>query len=147
MTVDHGSRLRAEGWEVMHNDGFIDLVGPLWHRTAGGQTEYAILGQDKHRNRRGVVQGGVMMTLADRSCGMVARQQSGAESLATIQLDVHFVGGAEIGDLMVSRPRAIRVTKSLIFMTTEVRVGDRCAITANGVFKIMRASGRPGAPD
>jgi acyl-coenzyme A thioesterase PaaI-like protein len=147
MTDSRDSELAADGWQIMDDDGFINLVGPVWHRMAGGMAEYAIVGQPKHRNRRGVVQGGVMMTLADRSCGMTARQQSGAESLATVQLDVHFVGGAEIGDLMVSRPRAVRVTKSLIFMTTEVSVGDRCAVTANGVFKIMRASGRANAPD
>lgn len=147
MTETDDARLHAEGWQVMADDGFIDFIGPLWYRIAGGITEYAIMGQPKHRNRRGVVQGGVLMTLADRSCGMTAREQSGAESLATVQLDMHFVGGAEIGDLMVSRPRAIRVTRSLIFMTTEVCVGDRCAATANGVFKIMRASSRAGAPD
>lgn len=130
--------LESAGWRVMDDDGFINLVGPMWHRTVDGRTEYAIVGQTKHRNRRGVVQGGVLMTLADRSCGMVARQQSGAQSLATVQLDVHFVGGAKIGDLMISRPRAVRATKSLIFMTTEISVGDQCAATASGVFKIMR---------
>jgi acyl-coenzyme A thioesterase PaaI-like protein len=139
--------LAADGWRVMEDDGFINFIGPLWLRPLADGTEYAILGQTKHRNRRGVVQGGVLMTLADRSCGMAARDASGAVSLATVQLDVQFVGGAEIGDLMVSRPRAVRVTRSLIFMATEITVGDRCAATANGLFKIMRASGRSGAPD
>ena len=140
-------KLRADGWRVMEDDGFINFVGPLWLREVNGVTEYGMLGQAKHRNRRGVVQGGVLMTLADRSCGMAAREASNATSLATVQLNVHFVGGAEIGDLMISRPRAVRVTKSLIFMTTDVSVGERCAATASGVFKIMRNSGRSGAPD
>lgn len=138
MSDDTDTRMQAEGWRVMDDDGFINLVGPLWHRTAGALPEYAIVGQEKHRNRRGVVQGGVLMTLADRSCGMTARLVSGAENLATVQMDTHFIDAAQIGELMVSRPRAIRVTRSLIFMATEVSVGDRCAITANGVFKIVR---------
>ena len=138
MSDDTDTRMQAEGWRVMDDDGFINLVGPLWHRTAGALPEYAIVGQEKHRNRRGVVQGGVLMTLADRSCGMTARLVSGAENLATVQMDTHFIDAAQIGELMVSRPRAIRVTRSLIFMATEVCVGDRCAITANGVFKIVR---------
>lgn len=136
--TDMDAKMHADGWRVMDDDGFIDLVGPLWHRTAGALPEYAIVGQDKHRNRRGVVQGGVLMTLADRSCGMTARLVSGAESLATVQMDTHFIDAAQIGEVMISRPRAIRVTRSLIFMATEVSVGDRCAITANGVFKIVR---------
>lgn len=142
MTEDTDAKMYAEGWRVMDDDGFIHLVGPMWHRTVGGFAEYAIVGQEKHRNRRGVVQGGVLMTLADRSCGMTARLVSGAESLATVQLDTHFIDAAQIGERMVSRPSAVRVTKSLIFMATEVSVGDRCCITANGVFKIVR---RPDA--
>ena len=148
MTDTSEAGLEADGWRIMDDDGFINLVGPLWHRIVDGAHEYAIVGQDKHRNRRGVVQGGVLMTLADRSCGMGARAASGAESLATVQMDTYFVDAARIGDLMVSRPRAIRITKSLIFMTTEVSAGGHVAATAHGVFKIVRdrtAPARDGA--
>ena len=138
MANESDLRMQADGWRAMDDDGFIQLVGPLWHRTAGALMEYAIVGQDKHRNRRGVVQGGVLMTLADRSCGMTARLVSGAESLATVQMDTHFIDAAHIGETMISRPRAVRVTKSLIFMATDVSVGERCVVTANGVFKIVR---------
>lgn len=138
MTDMADEKLKTHGWDVMDDDGFINLIGPLWHRMNGISPEYAILGQDKHRNRRGVVQGGVLMTLADRTCGMTARFVSGAESLATVQMDTHFVDAARIGDLMISRPRATRTTKSLIFMSTEVTVEDRVVATAHGVFKIVR---------
>lgn len=132
------AKLTADGWTVMDDDGFINLIGPLWHRPAGDVYEYAIVGQDKHRNRRGVVQGGVLMTMADRTCGMMARHVSKAESLATIQFDTHFIDATHIGEVMVSRPRAVRVTKSLIYMTTDILVGDRCVTTSVGVFKIVR---------
>ncbi|UZE50099.1 PaaI family thioesterase [Rhodopseudomonas sp. P2A-2r] len=138
MTEAANARLCADGWTIMDDDGFINLVGPLWHRMVGAAPEYAILGQDKHRNRRGVVQGGVLMTLADRTCGMTARFVSGAESLATIQMDTHFIDAARIGDLMISRPHAVRTTKSLIFMTTQVSVDERLVATSHGVFKVMR---------
>lgn len=138
MTDATNAGLVADGWTVMDDDGFINLIGPMWHRLRDGAPEFAILGQDKHRNRRGVVQGGVLMTLADRTCGMTARHVSGAESLATVQMDTYFVDAARIGELMVSRPRATRVTKSLIFMSTEVSVDDRVVATAHGVFKIVR---------
>ena len=138
MTDAAHARLEADGWTIMDDDGFINLVGPLWHRTLGATPEYAILGQEKHRNRRGVVQGGLLMTLADRTCGMTARFVSGASALATVQMDTYFIDAAHIGDLMISRPRAVRTAKSLIFMTTEVSVADRVVATAHGVFKIVR---------
>ena len=137
--------LEAAGWTIMHDDGFIQLVGPMWHREVNGAHEFAILGQEKHRNRRGVVQGGAIMTLADRSCGMGARAAAGVEALATVEMDTYFVDAARIGDLIVSRPRAVRTTKSLIFMTTEVTVGDSHVVaTAHGVFKVMRDSADKG---
>jgi acyl-coenzyme A thioesterase PaaI-like protein len=130
--------LNADGWTTIDDDGFINLVGPLWRRMNGAIPEYAIVGQEKHRNRRGVVQGGLLMTLADRTCGMTARFVSGAETMATVQMDTHFVDAARIGDIMISKPRVVRITKSLIFMSTEVTVESRCVATANGVFKIVR---------
>ena len=138
MTDTATAALKADGWASIDDDGFINLVGPLWRRMNGADPEYAIIGQDKHRNRRGVVQGGLLMTLADRTCGMTARFVSGAETMATVQMDIHFVDAARIGDIMISKPRVVRITKSLIFMATEVTVEGRCVVTANGVFKIMR---------
>jgi acyl-coenzyme A thioesterase PaaI-like protein len=140
------ARLIEAGWSIMDDDGFIHLIGPVWHRLVGIEHEFAIVGQDKHRNRRGVVQGGVLMTLADRSCGMTARAVSGADALATIQMDTFFVDAARIGELMISRPKAVRSTRSLIFMSTEVRVGDRTVVTAHGVFKTVRDRTDAGHP-
>jgi acyl-coenzyme A thioesterase PaaI-like protein len=85
----------------------------------------------------------VLMTLADRTCGMTARFVSGADSLATIQMDTHFIDAARIGDLIISRPHAVRTTKSLIFMTTQVSVDDRLVAMAHAVFKVMRDRIRP----
>lgn len=133
--------LKELGWTILDDDGFIGHVGPLWHRMVEGRHEYAIQGQTKHRNRRGLVQGGLLMTLADRTCGMTARLESGSEHLATVQMDTHFVDAARIGDLVISVPRMVRSTRSLIFMSTELSVDGRCVVLANGVFKIMR-SGR-----
>ena len=124
----------------MDDDGFINLVGPLWRRMNGASPEYAIVGQDKHRNRRGVVQGGLLMTLADRTCGMTARFVSGTENTATVQMDTQFVDAARIGDIMISRPRVVRDTKSLIFMSTEMTATGRCVAPPGRV-----QAGRSGA--
>jgi hypothetical protein len=40
--------------------------------------------------------------------------------------------------LLLSQPRVVRGTKSMVFMTTEVKAGERCIILANAVFKIVR---------
>ena len=138
MTDPATETLKASGWTIVETSGFLNLVGPLWERIVNGEHEYAIVAQDKHHNRRGLVQGGLLMTFADRSCGMTARYVSGRPTLATVQMDVQFIDSGKIGETLISKPRVVRVTHSLIFMTTEVTANERCIVTASGVFKILK---------
>jgi acyl-coenzyme A thioesterase PaaI-like protein len=138
MTDKATEKLKASGWAVVETTGFVHLIGPLWQRVVNGEHEYALVAQDKHHNRRGLVQGGVIMTFADRTCGMTARYVSGRPTLATIQLDTHFVESGKIGETLLSKPRVVRTTRSLIFISTEVTVDKRCIAMASGVFKILK---------
>jgi acyl-coenzyme A thioesterase PaaI-like protein len=138
MTDAAAEQLASDGWTIVDTTGFLSLIGPLWQRVVNGEPQYALVAQDKHHNRRGVVQGGLLMTFADRACGMTARFVSGRPTLATVQLDVHFVDSGKIGETLLSKPRVVRTTRSLIFMTTEVTANDRCLAMASGVFKILK---------
>jgi acyl-coenzyme A thioesterase PaaI-like protein len=139
MTTDMAAeKMKASGWTMVETSGFIALVGPLWQRVVDEVHEYAIVAQDKHHNRRGLVQGGLLMTFADRSCGMTARYVSGRPTLATVQMDTQFVDSAKIGEMLISKPRVVRATRSLIFMATELTAGSRCVATASGVFKVLK---------
>ncbi|MGN6114065.1 MAG: PaaI family thioesterase [Nitrobacter sp.] len=129
--------LKTQGWRMVEATGFISHVGPLWERTVDRAYEYALLTEDKHHNRRNVVQGGVVMTIADRTCGMTARYVTGHPAMVTVQFDTQFIDAARIGELMISRPRVVRATRSLIFMQTEITAAERCVATASGVFRIF----------
>ena len=135
------AKLKSDGWAIVETSGFLHLIGPLWHRLVNGEHEYALATEDKHHNRRGLVQGGVLMTFADRTCGMTARYVSGKPMLATVQLDTHFVEAGKIGEVLISKPRVVRSTRSLIFISTEVTVEKRVIAMANGVFKILKSEG------
>ena len=138
MTDKAAGKLKSDGWSIVETSGFLHLIGPLWQRVVDAEHEYALVAQDKHHNRRGLVQGGVLMTFADRSCGMTARFVSGRPTLATVQFDTHFVEAGKIGEILISRPRVVRSTRSLIFITTEVTVDKRCIAMASGVFKVLK---------
>jgi uncharacterized protein (TIGR00369 family) len=130
--------LKADGWTILETSGFLNLIGPLWQRIVDGHHEYAILTVDKHHNRRNRVQGGVLMTLADRASGMIARHVAGRPTMATVQMDVHFVDAGQIGELLIAKPRVVRVTHTLVFTHTEVVAEGRIVATASGVFKILK---------
>ena len=131
-------KLKSDGWKIVETTGFMHLIGPLWERLVGDELEFALITEDKHHNRRGLVQGGVLMTFADRTCGITARHLSGKPTLATVQLDTHFVESGKIGEVLTSKPHVVRTTRSLIFITTEVTVDKRCIAMASGVFKVLK---------
>jgi hypothetical protein len=122
MTSKAADKLKSDGWKIAETTGFLTLIGPLWQRVIDGTHEYALATEDKHHNRR----------------GMTARYVSGKPTLATVQLDTHFVEAGKIGEVLISRPHVVRSTRSLIFITTEVTVDKRCIAMASGVFKILK---------
>ncbi len=133
------AKLKSDGWKIAETTGFMHLIGPLWERLVNGELEFALITDDKHHNRRGLVQGGVLMTFADRTCGITARFVSGKPTLATVQFDTHFVEAGKIGEILISKPHVVRSTRSLIFITTEVTVDKRCIAMASGVFKVLKS--------
>jgi len=127
----------AGGWEPYPDKGFIGLVGPFWMRRSGESYLYAFLAEPKHENRRGVVQGGMLMTFADRAMGMTCWYANGRRPQATVQLDVHFIDAVAIGDFVEAKCRVVRCTRSLVFMSGELVVGERLVATAHGVWKTL----------
>ena len=128
----------AAGWELYRDDGFIGLVGPFWHRPAGDSYLYAFMAEPKHHNRRGVVQGGMLMTFADRSMGMTCWYANERQPQATVQLDMHFIDAVQIGEFVEAKCTVVRRTRSLIFMSADLVVGSRIVATAKGMWKTLR---------
>ena len=126
-----------QGWEPYSDEGFIGLVGPLWQKTDEQGIRFAFLAERKHHNRRGVVQGGMLMTFADRALGMTAWHANGCRPQATIQLDVHFVDAVRIGEFVEAQCRVMRRTKSVLFLSATLVVGSRVVATANGIWKVL----------
>ncbi len=135
----------AAGWERYSDDGFVGLVGPFWMKKSGDSYVYAFMAEPKHHNRRGVVQGGMLMTFADRSMGMTCWYANERKPQATVQLDVHFIDAVQIGEFVEAKCRVVRRTRSLIFMSGELVVGTRVVATASGVWKTLGPP-RPAEP-
>jgi acyl-coenzyme A thioesterase PaaI-like protein len=127
----------AAGWGPYTDDGFIGLVGPFWTRVENGKHLYAFLAEPRHHNRTGVVQGGMLMTFADRSMGMTCWYANGQVPQATVQLDVSFVDAVRIGEFVEAKCTVVRRTRSLIFMSADLMVGDRVVASAKGVWKTL----------
>jgi acyl-coenzyme A thioesterase PaaI-like protein len=127
----------AAGWEAYRDDGFVGLVGPFWSRLDGDSFRYGFMAEPKHHNRRGVVQGGMLMTFADRSMGMTCWYANERQPQATVQLDMHFIDAVRIGEFVEAHCRVVRRTRSVVFMNADLMVGARVVATASGMWKTL----------
>ena len=125
------------GWEPYSDEGFIGLVGPFWTRRTGDTHYFAFMAEPKHHNRRGVVQGGMLMTFADRALGRNAWKAAGDKAVATIEFNMQFVSAGELGDFIEIVPEVVRKTSALVFMRGDLMVGPRTVATATGIWKIL----------
>ncbi|SFB30242.1 uncharacterized domain 1-containing protein [Rhizobium sp. NFR07] len=128
-------------WIEEIDDGFIKLVGPVFHKvTTAGEGRFRFLAEPKHKNRAGFVQGGMLMTLADRAMGKTARQNNPDRPQATVQFDMQFLEPARIGETVEITCTVVRETRHLVFMRGELFVEDRHIASAHGVWKIIAGS-------
>lgn len=128
-----------EGWKVHDEDGFIGLVGPIWEKYDGEDLKFGFIAEEKHKNLRDVVQGGMIMTVLDRLMGATGRISTGRLPQATVQLDVHFLSPAHLGSFIEGRAKVLRCTRSLMFIEGSLTDGTRVVATARGVWKILKA--------
>ncbi|TGD95276.1 PaaI family thioesterase [Methylobacterium nonmethylotrophicum] len=129
----------AGGWETVDMSEFMDLIGPVWRRGSEAGMLHGLLVANKHRNRNGVVHGGVMATLLDMALGRASAEAQGGQRQATISLDLQFLSPVEVGEFLVAECRVVRSTRAIMFMQGTLRVEDRVCAVAQGVWKILGA--------
>ena len=127
----------ANGWTLVPDTGFIDLVGPFWSKPQGSLTSFGFLAVPKHANLIDVVQGGMLMTFGDRVLGISAWSAAQDRPCVTIHFDMQFVSSAQMGEFIELTPEIVRCTNSLVFMRGDLVVGSKLIATANGIWKIL----------
>lgn len=82
-----------------------------------------------------MVQGGALMTFADRVMGITARSTTESNRTATIQFNFQFLHAVHIGEVVEAVPAIVRGTRHLVFMNAELTVDDRIVGVGSGVWK------------
>ena len=83
----------AHGWQaIVNHTAFGDLVGPIWRREENGQPRFGFVVAPKHLNRAGNLHGGMLMTFADQSMAMTARQATSVSFSIRVARRVASVG-------------------------------------------------------
>src|SRR3546814_17596691 len=102
----------ADGFRPHRDDGFLGHVGPIWARVDEEGVTLAFQATQKHANLRGVVHGGMLMTLADRPLGMPGRMRNANRSPAPVQMNVPSPLPVTIDDVFTGPARIVQVPRS-----------------------------------
>lgn len=126
-----------KGWTAFDDPGFIALTGPVYHRGEVGSKAFAFKTEEKHGNLVGIVHGGMLVTFADRALSIVAMDAMGS-GCVTIEMNVHFVGAAKIGDVVEAVPEIVRKTSSLVFVRATLTSNGKPLVSISGIWKVLR---------
>ncbi|MEI9994854.1 MAG: PaaI family thioesterase [Rhizomicrobium sp.] len=126
------------GAENISIGGFNLHAGPIWRLPADGELRrFALPILAKHMNGSGSIHGGMLMTFADISMSQTARAASGAAGCSTVSLTCDFVGPARPGEILESRVRVTRLTRTMVFLSADIVCGARPVAVATGLWKIV----------
>jgi acyl-coenzyme A thioesterase PaaI-like protein len=99
--------------------------------------ECGFITDERHSNTRGVVHGAMISPAFDLALGNASWAAAGECACATVQLNVHFVSGMNLGEFAIIRSEIIHATRSLVFARGVMRVDERTIAAADGVWKIL----------
>jgi uncharacterized protein (TIGR00369 family) len=119
--------------------GFDGLIGPMYEKGSGDDLVCALRVGAQHLNRRGVVHGGLLFTIADHTLGKMVWHRVGEKPCATVSLNVDYVAGVKPGDWVECSGQVTRETRSLVFIKGELRVDGKVVMAATGVWKKLGA--------
>ncbi len=123
-------------------DPFEAFMGPFFDKrvtNADGQEEVwmAFYVDDRHLNMRDVVHGGMMATFADAVLGSIAWNATGRKPFVTLSMQMNFLKGPRLGDLVECRATITRKTRAILFVAGEFFVGEEVVMTASSLWKII----------
>lgn len=99
-----------------------------------------------HLNADERLHGGMMMTLASIVLGDVARETAGEKHpgarVSPLSLNCDFVSAGEKGATIEGRAEVTRATRTVLFISGELRAGSRILMTATGVYSIKAPEDR-----
>ena len=100
---------------------------------------------ENHLNAAGITHGGFIASLIDAGAGTAAHRVSDQNPCVTISLDLKFISAVKLGQELIGNVKIQKKTKSMVFLTCELKVEDKIAATASGIWKILKLPGaRPG---
>ena len=128
-----------EGFKAIEHTGpFLAQNGPLYCKKADGKLVLGIRIDDRHTNMRGIVHGGMLVTIADSALGTVLyNARKPPQPMVTVNLTTDFIESAYPGDWVEAHVDVLRIGSRLAYANCYLHVGERRILRASAVFAVV----------
>ena len=125
--------------QISIKTGFMKHNGGVLFKTVS-ENEYQFKAtiKENHLNAAGITHGGFIAALVDSGVGTAAHRSADGGPCVTISLELKFISAVKLGQELIGRTKVQKKTKSLVFLTCELRADNKIAATASGIWKIIK---------
>ena len=120
---------------MKHNGGL------LFKEVSKSEFEFKATINENHLNAAGITHGGFIAALVDAGAGTAAHRSADNSPCVTISLELKFISAVKLGQELIGKTKIQKKTKSMVFLTCELRASNKIVATASGVWKILKLSG------
>ena len=125
--------------QISLKPGFMKHNGGLLFRTISeNEYEFKATIKENHLNAAGITHGGFIAALVDAGVGTAAHRSTGENLCVTISLELKFISSVQLDQELIGLVKVQKKTKSLVFLTCELKTDGKIAATASGIWKIIK---------
>ena len=120
--------------QISLKSGFMKHNGGVLFKTISEKEyQFKTTITENHLNAAGITHGGFIAALIDSGAGTAAHRVSDQNPCVTISLDLKFISAVKLGQELIGNVKIQKKTKSMVFLTCELKVKDKIAATASGI--------------
>ena len=124
--------------QISIKPGFMKHNGGLLFKTISeNEYEFKTTISENHLNAAGITHGGFIAALVDAGAGTAAHRSADNCPCVTISLELKFISAVHLGQKLIGNTKIQKKTKSMIFLTCELKTEKKIVATASGIWKIL----------
>ena len=125
--------------QISTANGFMKHNGGILFRAISeNEYEFKTKINENHLNNAKITHGGFIAALTDAGAGTAAHRATSKNICVTVSLELKFISQVKLGQELIGLTKIQKKTKSLVFLTCELRADNKIAATASGVWKIIK---------
>ena len=128
--------------QISLKPGFMKHNGGLLFKTISkNEYQFKTVITENHLNAAGITHGGFICAVVDSGAGTAAHRSAGNSPCVTISLELKFISPVKLGQELIGTTKIQKKTKSMVFLTCELKALDKNIATSSGVWKILKLTG------